>query len=273
MSLILILVLVSLLVSTLGTIVGFGGGIFLVPILVTFFHYPLHLAVGSVMIALVPSAILTTFFNSQKGMIDFKTGILLELPTIAGTIFGSFLLAWITVRKLEEFFALGVMLLGVSFLIKKNTKNTSPFFTRLNRLPPRFVIKNRTLQSAYKASLWVLLAFGGFAGTIAGLFGVGGGFLKTPILIKVIGMPVKVAAGTGLFMIVITSITGSITHYMLGHIIWEKSWPIMLGFVLGALVGKIINTNLKDKLIGRLIGMSLLIVSLIMMVDFFIERY
>src|SRR5699024_9712885 len=86
----------------------------------------------------------------------------------------------------------------------------------------------------------------------------GGGFMKTPIMIKVFKIPAKIAAGTALFMIIITSITGTVMHSFQGHIILEKSWPVVLGFSLGAIAGHRLNTQLKESLLEKLIGVSLI---------------
>ncbi len=268
--LVLFLILISAIISAFGTVVGFGGGIFLVPILVSIFDYKLATAVGTVMFALVPSSMLTTWFNRKSGHTDFKMGVLLELPTVAGTVLGSYLLYLIATRELEIIFALMVLVLGVSFFVKNagKTKEEQGIFFRLNRLAPSFQLKNAAQQIQYRVSLWLLLFFGGLAGTIAGLFGVGGGFLKTPILIKVFKMPAKIAASTALFMILITSTVGTISHYLFGHISLIKSWPVMIGFVLGAILGRTVNTKLDDSALEKLIGVALILSALVMMSQF-----
>src|SRR5699024_6177363 len=102
------------------------------------------------------------------------------------------------------------------------------------------------------------LFFGLVSGALAGLFGVGGGFMKTPIMLKVFKIPAKIAAATALFMIIITSVTGSVMHTLQGHILFEKSWPVALGFSLGAIIGYKVNTQISDSFLERLIGVSLI---------------
>jgi hypothetical protein len=97
------------------------------------------------------------------------------------------------------------------------------------------------------------------AGMMAGLFGIGGGFLKTPIMVNVFGIPPSVAAATALFMIVFTSLTGSISHYMLGHINFTYSLPIVAGFIVGAFVGNHFNLKISEKTLARLIGFGLVL--------------
>lgn len=262
----LLIIGISFFISLFGSIVGFGGGIFMVPILITVFHYKLDVAVGAAMISLIPSAFLSTFLNRKEGNVDFKMGILLEAPTIVGVILGSILLSYISAQRLEIVFALMVFLLGMSFFIKLKKKNTEGLglFYRLNKVKPRFIIKNTRNFIAYRVSFYMALLFGLLSGTLAGLFGVGGGFMKTPIMIKVFKIPAKIAAATALFMIVITSITGSISHYLQGHIHFDKAWPVMLGFTLGALAGHQVNARIKAPILEKMIGVSLLLAGLVM---------
>lgn len=269
----LILILISFTISLFGSVVGFGGGIFMVPILITIFSYPLTTAVGSVMISLLPSSLISTFLNRKDGYVDFRMGVLLEIPTILGVFLGVLLLSYISAKHLEIIFAILVLLLGFSFFIKQrsNTKRGQGFFYSLNTLKPRYIIRNHLNHVAYRFSVWMVLIFGLMAGTLAGLFGIGGGFLKTPIMLKVFRMPAKIATGTALFMIVITSTTGSITHYALDHIHMESAWPIMFGFSAGALGGQRLNLHFNNNTLEKLIGMGLVLAGLVMMSNFIIK--
>lgn len=269
------LIIIGLCISLFGSIVGFGGGIFMVPILVSVFGFGLDIAAGTAMISLLPSSLISTILNRKKGQVDFRMGILLEIPTIVGVILGSFILTYFTTSGnlliLEIFFALMIFLLGMSFFFgKRNKGSRQGIFYKLNKLKPRFIIKNPKNFVAYRVSLIMATFFGLMAGSLAGLFGVGGGFMKTPIMLKVFEIPAKIATGTALFMIVITSITGSIMHYSQGHVMIEKAWPVVLGFTIGAFAGYFVNTHLRESVLEKLIGFSLLAAAVMMFVRFVI---
>lgn len=269
----IILILLGLFISLFGSLVGFGGGIFMVPILVSVFGYGLDIAAGTAMIALLPSSLISTILNRRKGQVDFSMGILLELPTIIGVIIGGFILDVLSRNDqlfyLEVVFTIMILILGVSFFIKKGSQNEKDsFFYKLNKMKPRYIIKNEENHVAYRASLHMVLFFGTISGALAGLFGVGGGFMKTPIMLKVFKIPAKIAAATALFMIIITSITGSIKHGLGGHIILEKAWPVVVGFSIGALLGYKVNTKLKEHTLEKMIGVSLLAASVMMFFNF-----
>lgn len=262
----LLLVLISFLISLYGSLVGFGGGIFMVPILITFFGFDFGTAVGTTMASLIPSAFISTFLNRKNKNVDFKMGTLLEIPTMVGVIFGSLLISFVPIVSLKLVFVVVIFILGLSFFIKFGSGSGNlDIFNRLNKLKPSFIIKNKTHSVAYRAGLYMLLFFGLLSGTLAGLFGMGGGFMKTPIMIKVFKIPAKIATATALFMIMITSITGSVSHYLQGHIHPDKALPVIIGFALGALVGHRVNTHIKSDRLEKLIGVALILASMTML--------
>ncbi len=231
----------------------------MIPLLVIGFHVPLNIAVGSVLVALFPSALISTVYNARKKLIDYKTGLLLEVPTAFGTVFGSYLSLIIPILILELIFGIFVVYLGINFVLKsydtkpKNIKDS--LFYKLNRIGPSVIRK--TSYGAYRVSFILALVFGIMAGTMAGLFGIGGGFLKVPIMVGVFSTPTQVASATGLFMIVITSLTGSISHYFLGNIHFGYAVHVIIGFVIGALAGNSLSAKLDEHILKRLIGIGL----------------
>jgi len=269
----LLIVLIGFTVSSFGNLIGFGGGIFMVPILVTIFHYPLAIAVGSVMFSLIFSSLMATYRLRRKGHVDFKMGILLEVPTMGGVILGSLLLSYISTAGLEILFSILVFILGLSFWLKKaKTGDASAkpdLFSRMNQWKPGLVIHHKEMNLTYRASVGLILFFGLSAGTLAGLFGIGGGFLKTPIMLRVFKMPVKVATATALFMILITSITGSLSHYIQGHILLSHAWPVMIGFAGGAIAGNRLTPTIGDEVLEKLIGLGLILAALVMFANFY----
>lgn len=258
---IILVFLCGVLFSAFGTVVGFGGGIFMIPVLIIFFNVPINIAVGSVILALFPGSLISTYFNFKGKKIDYLAGIFLEVPTIAGTVLGSFLTAIIPLFSLEIIFSVFVSVLGV-YTYRKGQRNKMKLsrdniFFKLNKIGPRVIRKSG--KGAYRISAALASTFGMLAGLMAGLFGIGGGFLKTPIMVNVFGIPPSVAAATALFMIVFTSLTGSVSHYFLGHINFTYSLPIVAGFIVGAFTGNHFNLKISEKALAKLIGLGLLL--------------
>jgi uncharacterized membrane protein YfcA len=96
-------------------------------------------------------------------------------------------------------------------------------------------------------NLPVYLLLGAFAGTIAGLLGVGGGLIIVPVLVYVFtrqhiepGVMVHLAVGTSLATIVFTSISSVRAHHQRGAVHWDVFWKLAPGIVLGALLGSVV---------------------------------
>ena len=80
------------------------------------------------------------------------------------------------------------------------------FLNRLVRMKPTF--KVTTKKYSYTISIPVLIVGGVAIGIISGMLGVGGGWIQTPLLVLAFGVPLGIASGTSMFMILISSITG-----------------------------------------------------------------
>jgi uncharacterized protein len=87
--------------------------------------------------------------------------------------------------------------------------------------------------AGHAVNLPALIALGVVVGLVAGMFGVGGGFLLTPLLSAVLGVPVQIAVGTGLCQMVGTATVALLRHRKLG----QGEERIGLLMVAGSLVG------------------------------------
>ena len=85
-------------------------------------------------------------------------------------------------------------------------------------------------------NIFLILGLGGIVGLLSGIFGVGGGFLMTPLLIM-FGIPPTVAAASDSNQIVGASTSGTLAHYRLGNVDMKMGILLLIGGVLGGTVG------------------------------------
>jgi uncharacterized membrane protein YfcA len=76
-----------------------------------------------------------------------------------------------------------------------------------------------------------------FTGFLAGALGVGGGFVRVPLLVYAVGVPTHVAVGTDLFEIVISAGFGTLTHAVKGNVDVLMALTMQTGAALGAQIG------------------------------------
>jgi len=81
-----------------------------------------------------------------------------------------------------------------------------------------------------------ILAMGGGVGFLSGIFGVGGGFLMTPLLIF-IGIPPTVAVGTQAAQLTAASVSGVIAHWRKQNVDIEMGGVLLLGGIAGSIAG------------------------------------
>lgn len=82
----------------------------------------------------------------------------------------------------------------------------------------------------------LIFAMGGMVGILSGIFGVGGGFLMTPLLIMA-GIPPTVAAASDSNQIVGASTSGTLAHYRLGNVDFKMGIVLLIGGVIGGTMG------------------------------------
>jgi hypothetical protein len=85
-------------------------------------------------------------------------------------------------------------------------------------------------------NVFILLGLGGGVGVLSGLFGVGGGFLMTPLLIF-IGIPPAVAVATEANQIVASSVSGVLAHWKRGNVDVKMGSLLLIGGIVGSTVG------------------------------------
>jgi uncharacterized protein len=85
-------------------------------------------------------------------------------------------------------------------------------------------------------NVFLIFGLGGFVGLLSGIFGVGGGFLLTPLLIM-FGIPPTIAAASDSNQIVGASTSGTIAHYRLGNVDFKMGFLLLIGGIVGGTFG------------------------------------
>ncbi len=85
-------------------------------------------------------------------------------------------------------------------------------------------------------NLFTIFGMGAAVGFLSGMFGVGGGFLITPLLM-LSGIPAAVAVATGANQVVASSVSGTITQWRRGNVDFKMGTLLLLGGIIGATIG------------------------------------
>ena len=180
----------------LGSIIGLGGGIIIVPVL-TFLGFPPTLTASNSIFAVFSNAVASSISYAKQRRIEYSIGLKLGLLSIPGTIIGAFISSEITPQFFKILFAL--ILISASIYI----------FSKRKIEPKNYNLSKQIMILAIGASF--------FAGIISGLFGVGGGIIFVPLMVVAMGLSMKNAAPTSQFILLFASASALITHTLLGH--------------------------------------------------------
>ncbi|MEH7334184.1 sulfite exporter TauE/SafE family protein [Neobacillus drentensis] len=261
----ILLVVIGLAASSLGSLIGLGGGIIVVPALLylgsfsAFGHVTPQVAVGTSLFTMIFTGLSSTLAYMKYKTVDYKSGLIFLIGSGPGSILGAWVTEKLPMHSFNILFGLFIIFVSVILLLKDKLK---PIPYKKEKGIVRTFTDNtgKTFEYGYNPMIGVLVAF--IVGFISGIFGVGGGSLMVPTMILVFFFPPHVATATSMFMILPTSILSSITHITLGNVNWLYALALVPGAWIGARVGVYLNTKLKSKTIVLLLRTVLVIVGI-----------
>ncbi|MEZ6124831.1 MAG: sulfite exporter TauE/SafE family protein [Planctomycetaceae bacterium] len=243
---------------TFGCIVGFalgltggGGGVFAVPLLVYGLSVAPREAVGISLAAVGGTALFGAVPRLTRGEVELRTGLMFAVAGMTGAPVGSWLSKQIPESVLLLLFA-GLMLVVAWRMWAKSRNPGLPFGTcstegasQQDRSACQRNEDGQLRLTSRCARLLVLVGL--LTGILSGMFGVGGGFVIVPALVLFSGMEIHRAVGTSLFVIVLVSISGVISHFLNGN---SLSWEMTVQFLTGGFVGMWLGGLLAGRLKG-----------------------
>jgi len=242
------LIPLGLVAGILGSIIGLGGGIIVVPIL-TFLGFPPTLAASNSLFAAFSNAVASTASYAKQKRIEYSIGLKLGLLSIPGTIFGAFISSDITPLLFKILFGLILIASSAYIFLNKKIESTTK------------IITNKVIVLTISASF--------FAGIIASLFGIGGGIIFVPLMVVGIGLSMKVAAPTSQLILLFAAGSGMITHAMLGHADFYQAFLLAIGAFGGGLIGARLSLEIKEKSLRILVTVVMVIAAVKLFIDSF----
>jgi uncharacterized protein len=111
------------------------------------------------------------------------------------------------------------------------------------------------------SELIILIATGLAAGTLSGLFGIGGGIIVVPALVFFLGLTQHQAQGTSLFFMVFpVGLMGAMNYYKHGYVNMKFAIVLVIAFFIGSFLGSELSVNVPEKLLRKLFGLLFFVV-------------
>lgn len=213
----LIVAIIIFAVSFLFSMLGLGGALIYVPVLkwagfpVKDVAIPLALLLNSI----TTSIALIAYFKNK--LVDIKGGLAMTISAFLFAPIGALVSEKLSLDILLILFSIAVLIAAFRMLFI--AQRPEP-----NEIMP---IVKRTIIGAI---------IGSFAGFIAGLLGIGGGFIMAPLLMWM-GYETKKAAATSAFAVTFSSLSGFLGHVSQGNFNWNLTLILTFAVILGALLG------------------------------------
>lgn len=222
----------------LGSMIGLGGGVIVVPIL-TFLGFPPTAAASNSLFAALSNAIASTISYSKQKRIVYPLGLKLGLLSIPGTVLGALFSTDVAPDVFKILFGFVLIASAAYIFLRKKIE-----------------AKEKTVS---KQMMVFAIGASFFAGIISSFFGIGGGIIFVPLMIVGMGMAMKKAAPTSQMILLFASLSGVIVHSLLGHPDFLQAGLLAIGSFFGGLVGARLSIDIKERYLQILVSVMILI--------------
>ncbi|SDC18630.1 hypothetical protein SAMN05421663_101606 [Terribacillus halophilus] len=253
---------IGLLAAALGSLVGLGGGIILVPLLLilssfwdAFSWATPQAIVGVSVIVMIFTALSSTLTYMRSGRVDYKSGFIFMAGGVPGAILGSYLNRFVSGDGFSLYFGILVLLVFFMFFVKRKEREVKNL---------KGIIVTKELDGmTYTYSFRFIAAFALslFVGLLSGMFGIGGGSFMVPAMILLFGFPAHIAVSTSMFMVFFLSVVSTVMHISLGHVEWNYVWAFIPGAIIGGILGAKVNQMLKGNTVVWILRIMLVLVA------------
>ncbi|MBB5173524.1 sulfite exporter TauE/SafE family protein [Texcoconibacillus texcoconensis] len=245
----ILLVILGLMAGTLGSLMGLGGGILIVPALLMFSDYftsfssmTPQVAVGTSLLMMIFTALSSTLAYVKQRKVDYKSGLLFFIGSGPGALFGVWLNQHLTTDPFLLLFGAFMILMSFFMLIRQRLK---PLKLSVRGIQRSYTDDaGATYHYGYPRTLAIMISF--IVGMVSGLFGIGGGALMVPAMVLIFRFPPHIAVATSMFMIFLSSIVSTFSHIQLGNVNWVYAMLLVPGAWIGGKLGAAINQRLSS---------------------------
>ena len=272
------LIILGIGVGVIGGFFGMGGAWMVTPGL-NILGFPMAFAIGTDIAHMAGKSLISTMRHGKFGNVDYKLGFIMLFGTIAGFEVGAQMIMWLERIGKVDMVVRWIYLALLAFI-------TWMVFTDIARRKAKDnaaiaagqeVDKNSTGLEWHKAlhkikippmvhlnvagiycSAWLPIAVSFFTGWLAGILGIGGGLIRMPSLIYLVGCPTHVAVGTDLFEVAISGLYGAASYTYKGRTELVAAIIMLIGAAMGAQVGAVATKYIKGYGIRYVFGLAVI---------------
>lgn len=262
-----IIFFVSIFAGFLGSLLGLGGGIIVVPILSLVIGIDIKYAVAASLVAVVATSSGAAASFLKDHLTNLRLAVILEVGTVVGAIIGFLIATYINSQVLYTLFGCILVFSGIMMFKKKSDVRSDvdhPWSKKLN-LSGSFTEKNGELINYKIANVPAGLFIMFIAGILSAVLGIGSGIFKVLAMDGMMKVPMKVSSATSNFMIGVTAAASAGAYFIRGDIKPEIAGPVAVGIIIGSFFGAKVMPKMPTVIIKRIFVVVLLIVAVQML--------
>ncbi|MCA9862354.1 MAG: sulfite exporter TauE/SafE family protein [Thermomicrobiales bacterium] len=252
---------VAAVAAILGSMLGLGGGVFLVPILTLFFGIDPKLAVGASAIVVVTNSVVGSTNHLKSRFTNLRLAMLLQVSMALGAIAGALYSVGADPRVIYGVFGAVLVYSAVSMVLRRDRAGSAPIADATDALDLGAAFRDPAIGrdvGYIPVRPAAGMGVGAGAGIISGMLGVGGGVVMVPTMTLLMHVPVKAAVGTSSFMVGITSVATAFVYYSRGKIDPSLVVPAIIGVFLGGQVGSRLTRRVRAQRLSVIFAVILL---------------
>ena len=268
------LLLIGFSVGVIGGFFGMGGAWMVTPGL-NILGFPMAFAIGTDISHIAGKSMISTFRHSKFGNVDYKLGLIMVVGTVIGIECGAQIVMYLErigkvgpVVRWVYVVVLALIALMVfadyrkaiqkkkAGIVGEHGAEGFTWYKTLQKIniPPMMYFKVADIH----CSMWLPIAVSYLTGVLAGFLGIGGGLLRMPALVYLIGCPTHIAVGTDLFEVMISGLYGTFTYGEKGRIELWAVFVMLCGAAIGAQIGTVATKYAKGYGIRIAFGLAVL---------------
>jgi uncharacterized membrane protein YfcA len=274
---VLLLLLIGFTVGVCGGFFGIGGAWIVTPAL-NIFGFPMPYAIGTDLAHMGGKSIVSTMRHGKFGNVDIKLGASMIIGTTIGMELGARLVIYLESLGMAEsvirqVYVVFLFLIGsyvlydyLSHVIRSKkvaagkqapqpSGETMAMKLQRIKIPPMLHFPTAGIT----CSAWLPILVGFTTGVVASVLGVGGGFIRMPSLIYLVGCNTLVAVGTDLFEVMVTGAYGAFTYGIKGRVDLLAAIWMLVGAAVGAQMGTIAVKYVRGYSIRLLFAVTIFI--------------
>ena len=254
----------------IGSLVGLGGGVFVVPLLTLVFGVPFPEAVGASIVSVIATSSGAAAAYVRDRITNLRVGMFLEVATTVGAISGAFLALIAPTGLLFIIFGLVLVVSAAPLVLRLHEELpqgvTNDRWARMLALPSSYPDYHLGREVSYAVTgVPAGFALMYLAGAISGLLGIGSGTFKVLAMDTAMRLPMKVSTTTSNFMIGVTAAASAGIYFQRGDINPLIAAPVALGVLAGATLGARTLARISNITIRKIFVPLILIVAVEML--------